>query len=181
MIPFIEFLVAQQYNIKKNTMKPSIIGLANILKLNERLFINALENITHEQAKERLTEHNNPINWLSNHILWGRYKILELLGKTEHKNPYMGLFENFRPYDEDIKLNQIEYIKEEWSKVAILINEALETVTEERLAEEAKSVTPIGISTIFGSLSFLVWHESYHLGQVAFLKKYYTTEPMKFF
>lgn len=162
-------------------MKPSIIGLANILKLNERLFINALENISHEQAKEHLSEHNNPINWLSNHILWGRYKILELLGKSDEKNPYSGLFENFRPYDKNIEFNQIDYIKEEWSKVTILISEALETVTEERLAEETKSVTPMGIPTIFGSLSFLVWHEVYHLGQVAFLKKYYTTEPMKFF
>ena len=43
-------------------MMPSIIGLANILKLNDRLFINSLENITQEQAKERLSEHNNPIN-----------------------------------------------------------------------------------------------------------------------
>ncbi|WP_072922427.1 DinB family protein [Chryseobacterium sp. OV279] len=162
-------------------MIQSITGLANILKLNDRLFINALENITNEQAKERLSEHNNPVNWLANHILWGRYEMLDLLGKAREKNPYKELFENFKPYDEDTVLNQIEYIKEEWSKVALLISDALETVTEERLAEEAKSVTPIGIPTIFGSLSFFVWHESYHLGQVALLKKHYTAEPMKFF
>ena len=162
-------------------MIPSIIGLNSILKLNDRLFINALENIIQEQAKERLSEHNNPINWLSNHIVWGRYEMLKLLGRSNEINPYTELFKNFKPYDEDIVLNQIEYIKEEWNKVGLLINDALETVTEEQLAEEPKSVTPIGVPTKFGSFSFLVWHENYHLGQLAFLKKYYTEEAMKFF
>ncbi|PWN67189.1 DinB family protein [Chryseobacterium oncorhynchi] len=162
-------------------MIPSINGLANILKLNEKLFINALENITHEHTNDRLSEHNNPVNWLTNHILWGRYEILNLLGKSNETNPYTDLFKNFKPYDEEIEFNQIEYIKEEWSKMVLLISEALETATEEQLAEEPKSVTPMGIPTKFGNLSFLVWHENYHLGQLAFLKKYYTEEAMKFF
>ena len=105
-------------------MIPSIIGLASILKLNDRLFINALENIIQEQAKERLSEHNNPINWLSNHIVWGRYEMLKLLGRSNEINPYTELFKNFKPYDEDIVLNQIEYIKEEWNKVGLLINDS---------------------------------------------------------
>ncbi|MBL1220257.1 DinB family protein [Chryseobacterium sp. L7] len=162
-------------------MIPSIIGLANILKLNDRLFINALENITHEHTLDRLSEYDNPVSWLTNHIVWGRYEILNLLGRSDEKNPYTELFKNFKPYDRDSVFNQIEYIKEEWNKIALLTHEALELVTEEKLAEEPKSVTPMGIPTKFGNLSFFVWHEGYHLGQLAFLKKHYTEEAMKFF
>lgn len=36
-----------------------------IFNLNTRLFLNALEGITEEQAKQRISDHNNPVSWLA--------------------------------------------------------------------------------------------------------------------
>ena len=79
-------------------MLQSIYHSSLIFNLNTRLFINALEGVTEEHAKERISDHNNPLNWLAVHTVWARYNICGLLGKPV-ENPYNGLFEKFKPFD----------------------------------------------------------------------------------
>ena len=150
-----------------------------IFNLNTRLFLNALEGVTEEQAKERISDHNNPLNWLAVHTVWARYNIAGLLGKPV-ENPYNGLFEGFKPFDPDYKYATLAEAKAEWQKASDLLKEALATVTDERLAAEAPFKSPAGDFTIGGTIAFLAQHESYDVGQVAFLKKYFTKEAMSY-
>jgi hypothetical protein len=147
--------------------------------MNTRLFISALKDVTEEQAKERISEHNNPLDWLATHTVWARYNIAAMLGKPA-LNPYNGLFENFKPYDASTRYATLAEAREEWGKATALLTEALATVTEEHLAAPAPFQSPIGDPTIGGTVAFLAQHESYDIGQVAFLKKYFTKEAMSY-
>lgn len=62
-------------------MKKSTQHSELMLNLNSRLFINSLENVTEEQAAARISDHNNPINWMATHTAWARFNMLALLGK----------------------------------------------------------------------------------------------------
>ena len=150
-----------------------------IFNLNTRLFLNALEGVTEEQAKERISDHNNPLNWLAVHTVWARYNIVGLLGKAVD-NPYNGLFEGFKPFDPNYKYATLAEAKAEWQKASDLLKEALAAVTDERLAADAPFKSPAGDFTIGGTIAFLAQHESYDVGQVAFLKKYLTKEAMSY-
>ncbi|MBA2249083.1 MAG: hypothetical protein H0W12_02705, partial [Chitinophagaceae bacterium] len=88
-----------------------------IFNLNERLFINALEGITEEQAKERISSHNNPVNWLAAHTVWARFNMLAILGKPA-ENPYQGVFEGFKPFDAGTNYKSLEEIKNLWHKAS---------------------------------------------------------------
>jgi len=160
-------------------MKKAIEHSALILTMNERLFLNALEGITEDQAKERLTGHNNPIIWIVTHTAWARYNMLVFLGKPT-KNPFEGKFENFKAFDAADNYPSLETVKTEWKNASKLLKDALQTVTEEHLAGESPIKNPTGNFTNAGTLAFLVQHESYDIGQMAFLKKYYTREAMKY-
>ena len=160
-------------------MTKSINQSALILNMNERLFINALEGITETQATQRLSKHNNPLIWIAAHTIWARYKMLAHLGKPS-KNPFENLFENFRPYNETDAYPTLEAVKTAWHKASALLNEALQSVTEEVIAADAPIKSPIGDFTNGGTMAFLTQHESYDIGQLAFLKKYYTSEAMKY-
>ena len=160
-------------------MTKSLSHSALILNLNERLFINSLAGVTDEQAKQRLSDHNNPLNWLATHTTWARYNMAALLGKPGN-NPYNGLFENFKPFEESMKFDSLEKIKEEWEKASILLNEGQATVTEEHLAADAPFKNPTGDSSIGGAIAFLAQHESYDIGQMALLKKFLTKEAMSY-
>ncbi len=151
----------------------------NIFNLNTRLFMNALEGVTDEQAKERISGHNNPLNWLTTHTVWARFNTCALLGKPA-KNPYEGMFENFKPFDPNHKYPTLAENKKEWNNATAILKEAMENVNDEFLAAQSPWPSPIGDNTNAGTAAFLAQHESYDIGQIAFLKKYFTKEAMKY-
>jgi hypothetical protein len=160
-------------------MKKSIYQSELMLNMNERLFLNALEGVTDDQAKERLSDHNNPFIWIATHTVWARYNMLVFLGKPA-KNPFEGKFENFKAYDATDNYPSLETVKTEWKNASKLLKEAIQKVTEEQLAAESPLKSPIGDFTNGGTFAFLAQHEGYDIGQMGFLKKYHTAEAMKY-
>ena len=160
-------------------MKNSTYQSEIILALNERLFINSLAGVTDEMARQRISDHNNPLNWLATHTAWARYNMAALLGKPGN-NLYNGMFENFKSFDESMKFDTLDKIKEEWVKATVLLKEGFASVTEEHLAADAPFKNPIGDFTIGGTIAFLAQHESYDIGQMAFLKKFLTNDAMSY-
>lgn len=163
-----------------STTISSIYHSEIIFNLNTRLFLNALEGVTEAQAKERISGHNNPLNWLAAHTVWARYNTCAMLGKPAAKNPYDGLFENFKPFDATANYGTLADAKAEWQKASELLKEALASVTEEHLAADCPLKSPIGDFTFAGTVTFLAQHESYDIGQIAYLKKYFTKEAMSY-
>ena len=160
-------------------MNKSIEHSAMILKMNSRLFMNALQGISEEQASERISGHNNPLIWIAVHTVWARYNICAMLGKPA-KNPYDGLFEDFKPFDPEHRYATLEEVKSEWKKASDNLEKALDEVSEQHLSSDAPFKSPIGDATMGGTIAFLAQHESYDIGQVAFLKKYFTKEAMSY-
>ncbi len=160
-------------------MKKSSYQSEIILNMNERLFLNALAGVTEDQAKERISGHNNPLIWIATHTVWARYNMAMLLGKPGN-NPYNGMFENFKPFEDSMNLPSLESVKTEWKKASDLLKEALSSVTEEHLAADTPFKSPIGDFTIGGTIAFLAQHESYDIGQAALLKKFFTREAMSY-
>lgn len=58
-----------------------------------------------------------------------------------------------------------------WTAVADHVSRCLEATPAEVLARPSGHTFPTGETTILGALAFLVQHESYHLGQIALLRK----------
>ncbi len=160
-------------------MKKSIYHSELILNLNERLFLNALEGVTDAQAQERISGHNNPLIWIATLNVWARYNTLMFLGKPV-QNPYQGMFENFRPYNTEDKYPSLDEVRKDWIKVSELLRAAMATVSEEQLAADSPLKSPSGDFTMGGTIAFLAQHESFDIGQLAFLKKYHTKEAMKY-
>jgi len=160
-------------------MSSSIYQTEIIFNLNDRLFINALEGVTENQAKERLSGHNNPFNWIAAHTVDARYFVLMLLGKPA-QTPYKGMFENFKPFDPGITYPALDSIRTEWNKVSGLLKDAIKSVSEEVLNAETPVKSPIGVFTNAGTIAFLAQHESYDIGQMALLKKYFTKNAMSY-
>jgi hypothetical protein len=160
-------------------MKNSAYHSELILNLNERLFLNALAGVEEEHISHRISGHNNPLVWIATHTVWARYNIAMLMGKPGN-NPYAGMFENFKAYDESMELPSLVKIKEEWQKASQHLKEAFAAITEDQLNAESPMKAPVGDETLGGTIAFLAQHESYDIGQIAFLKKYHTKEAMSY-
>lgn len=160
-------------------MKNSVYQSKIIFNMNERLFNSTLEGLTEDQATERIVGHVNPISWIASHTLWARYNTVMFLGKPAD-NPYNDLFENFKAFDSSLAYPSLEEIKSEWTKASGLLNDALDSVSEEHLAAESPIKSPIGDFTNAGTVAFLAQHESYDIGQLGLLKKYFTRQAMSY-
>ncbi|MEP7253078.1 MAG: DinB family protein [Ginsengibacter sp.] len=160
-------------------MNKSIYQSQIIFNMNDRLFSSTLDGITEEQAKERIAGHINPINWIAAHTIWARYNALMFLGKPV-ANPYNDLFENFKAYNASLTYPTVAEIKEEWKKVSGLLKDAAKTTTEDQLAGDSPIKSPIGDNTNAGTIAFLAQHESYDIGQLGLLKKFFTKEAMSY-
>ncbi len=160
-------------------MHKSIYQSQIIFNMNSRLFTNALKDVTEEQARERIKGHVNPLTWIAAHTVWARYNALMFLGATV-ENPYNSLFENFKAYDSSLEYPSLEQIKDEWKKVSGLLNNAVSSVSEEHLAADSPIKSPIGDFTNGGTIAFLAQHESYDIGQMGLLKKFFTKEAMSY-
>lgn len=160
-------------------MNKSINQLQVIFGLNDRLFLNALQGISEEQAKERIIGHVNPVNWIAAHTVWARYNALTFLGAPS-PNPYNDLFENFRAYDPSLNYPTMAEIKDKWKKASGLLKDALSSVSEEHLAQDAPIKNPSGDFTNGGTIAFFAQHESYDIGQLGLLKKFFTKEAMSY-
>ena len=161
-------------------MAKSIHQSELIFNLNSRLFHNALEGVTDEQGAVRLTDHNNSLNWLAAHTTWARYNACMILGKPAASNPYAGMFENFKPLDPNTAYPTVSETRTEWDKATALLKEVLAEVSEEHLAADCPLRSPIGDPSNAGTVAFFAQHESYDIGQIGFLKKYFTKDGMKY-
>jgi hypothetical protein len=159
--------------------KKSSYPLEIILNLNQKLFLNALKGVTDEQAKQRLSDHNNSLIWVATHIIWARYNTTKLLGKPGN-NPYPGMFENFKPFDESMKFPTLDKVKAEWKTVSDLLKEGFASATDEFMESESPFKSPIGDNSFTGAIAFLTEHESYEIGQLGLLKKLHTKEAMSY-
>lgn len=161
-------------------MAKSIYQSEIIFNLNSRLFVNTLDGVTEAQARERISDHNNNLIWLAAHTVWARYNTSMFLGNPPAKNPYDTLYANFKPYDPADTYPTLAEVKTEWQKATELLKETLASVSEEHLAADSPIKSPIGDNSNGGTTAFLAQHESYDIGQMAFLKKYFTKEAMKY-
>ena len=160
-------------------MNSSIYQSQIIFNMNDRLFLSTLQGVTEEQANERITGHVNPVIWIAAHTVWARYNVLVFLGAPA-ANPYNDLFENFKAYDASLAYPTLAEIKDEWKKVSGLLRNAMQHVTEDHLAADSPLKSPIGDSTNGGTVAFLAQHESYDIGQLGLLKKFFTKEAMSY-
>ncbi len=160
-------------------MKKSIYQSEIMLDMNTRLFHNTLAGVAEEQAKERISAHNNPFIWIAAHTVWARYNISNIMG-AHVINPYHDILGSGKPYTTEEKYPTLEEVKNEWDKATTLLKNTIASVSEEHLAAESHFKSPIGDHTNGGSVAFLTQHESYEIGQMAFLKKYITQEAMSY-
>jgi uncharacterized damage-inducible protein DinB len=149
--------------------------------MNNNLFTDCIEGLTEEQSNLRISAETNSIKWIAAHIIWARYNTSSVMGNPPANNPFTGLFENFRPTSVEDDYKTLVEIKEEWKKASDLIEDSFSKIDNDFWVKEAPiKLAFVGDDSNAGLITFLAQHESFHLGQLAILKKNITGISMKY-
>ncbi len=106
------------------------------------------------------------IAWVLGHLINYRYRMMALLG-AEKTNPLADTFTKHATDGSDYPT--MAELVSAWNTVTGELNAVTETVADEQLQSPPASA-PHREKTVMDTLSFLVWHESYHIGQLGTLR-----------
>ena len=159
-------------------MNGQVAPLNEMLKLSTRLFINALEGVDDDAARVRPTSDTNNMAFVALHVLDARAYLARFLG-LDLRHPFTGL-EEVNTIDDMADYPTVEDILSSWREVSELLHERLPALSSEDIAKESPQEFPVEDSSVLGGLAFLVLHESFHIGQLAFLRKYLGLSSMSY-
>lgn len=142
--------------------------IINAYNFNTTLFTDKVFTLTEEQADFRIEGKVNPIRWLAGHLTRARGHVLKGLG-GEKSFAYAELFG--QGFDESETYPTLEELKSEFDEITEQLISAMQHATEEQLENELGFTLPNGADKIGGSLSFWLYHEGLHLGQVSIIRK----------
>ena len=151
-------------------MDPRARPIADIFRLNTRLLHNCLDGLTEEQARARPVADANSAAFIAAHVADTRFAIAAWLG-ADVANPLAASLADARSIDEVIELPALTEIRAAWDAASAAIEARLTTLTEAELDAPAPQRFPAGEPTLLGALAFLAQHDSYHVGQLALLRK----------
>lgn len=114
---------------------------------------------------------SNHMMWVVGHLVVSRASVLKLLG-SEWSTPWDSLFARGAKPAPQNQYPGVEDICLAWNDVSNQLSASLASVPADVLANPAPKGAPSYDGKVGGLVAFLAFHETYHVGQVTYLKKW---------
>ncbi|MGH7536653.1 MAG: DinB family protein [Gemmatimonadales bacterium] len=151
-------------------MQAALDPLARILALNTDLLLNTLDGVTDDEARHRLPGGGNSLGFIAAHLADSRHFLANLIGRPL-ENPLAPALAGARRIEDVRELPPLDAIRQAWTVVSEHLALALEELSAEDLVRPVTQRFPLGDGGVLGVIAFLVQHDSYHLGQAAFVRR----------
>jgi uncharacterized damage-inducible protein DinB len=132
----------------------------------------ALEGLTHDELWKAPTDRNNAMLWIAGHVVQTRALILRLLGEAVDTGWGM-LFDRGVPAANVADANRYpsrDEIEKAMREITPRLHAKLASLDDTYLAGSPRMQLP-GTKTVADELGFFALHESYHVGQLSYIRK----------
>jgi uncharacterized damage-inducible protein DinB len=130
-----------------------------------------VEGLTDEEWLRRPEGAANHILWIVGHLCWVRSFILKQLGE-EWSKPWFAHFGRGSKLDDSAAYPTPEEARLAWDESSARLNATLESVSDDALAAPAIQGPPSADGKMSGVINFLAYHETYHIGQISYLRSW---------
>lgn len=151
-------------------MDPRVASLAAIVRLNGRLFHHCLDGLSDEAAQEQPSPQVNNAAFVAAHLVDSRHYMLALLGDTR-PNPLPAPEGGFNDIAKVTQYPTVAALRAAWDAAGQALEARLAAAGPAQLDAPEGEGWPIEEHTRYGVLTFMVQHESHHVGQLGLLRK----------
>jgi len=151
-------------------MDPQLAPLAAILDLNTDLLLNSLEGLSETEAEARLPGGGNSIKFLAAHLTDSRHFLVDRLGQPLG-NPLASYLAQARSIEDISSWPSLPALRQAWCTVSAHLASVLAGLSGADLARLNAHRFPVPDGSQLGLITFLVQHDSYHVGQAAFVRR----------
>ena len=151
-------------------MNPRVAPLADLYNLNTNLVNKTLKNLADDVAHKRVNDKGSSLHWIIGHIANSRHYVGGLFNAgTEFENSE--LYNGGTPMKEPSAYPPIAEIKKIFENVSGKFMKRLEELTDDDINKKLESKLPVKDETMLGAIAFFSLHESYHVGQLSFIRR----------
>jgi uncharacterized damage-inducible protein DinB len=146
--------------------------IATIFGFNDSFVLPALEGLTRDELWKTLTDRNNAMLWIAGHIVQTRAMILQLLGEPVDTG-WGTLFDRGAPAATIVDADRYpsrDDIEKAMRAITPRLHAKLASLDDTYLSGPARMQVP-GTKTVSDELAFFGLHESYHVGQLVYIRK----------
>jgi uncharacterized damage-inducible protein DinB len=147
----------------------AIASAAENYRFNSDFLTKMVSDIPHEQWHRHPDGQCNHIAWIMGHVIWTRKQLLRRLG-TEWSQPWLDLFARGAKCEDGAGYPSPDTLIDAWRDCSGILAGALDSASDEALAQPAKNGPPSLDGKESGIVNFLAIHETYHLGQASYLR-----------
>jgi uncharacterized damage-inducible protein DinB len=151
-------------------VRPLLAPIVLIFKLNAGLMKSALDGLVDRDLWQRPTDRNNPMLWVFGHVVATRAMILGMLGEP-FDTGWGDLFKRGAALQDAGRYPVRQEIERIHRDVVDRLKVKLAALTDADLARAAAGPALPGAKTLADQLAFFAFHESYHVGQLAYIRK----------
>ena len=151
------------------TKSTVIAPIAMTFLLNDDLALRALDGLTQEELWRAPTDRNNAMLWVAGHVVQTRAMVLGQLGEPVDTG-WGDLFERGAKVSDAKRYPERDEIERVMRDVASRLQTKLASLGNEYLAGPATMQLP-NATTMADQLAFFALHDSYHVGQMAYIRK----------
>jgi len=159
-------------------MNPRLDALAAILRLNHRLYRNALDGVDDALARRRAAG-ANPIVFVAAHVLDARFAALDLLN-APFAPPLRVLLAGMTGPDDMADRPTVAELRDGWDAVCVRLDARLAQLADADLDAPVSRRLPGSDGSLLGALTFLAQHESHHIGQLGLLRRQHGLAALRF-
>ena len=150
-------------------MTADLRPFARLFALNTDLLLNATDGLADAESTRRV-EGANSVAFLVAHLTDMRHYLAAVAGHPD-TNPLAELLAAARSEADVPAWPPLETLRGHWVAAGGHLAAVLPALADEQLAARLERPLPGGDPTLLGGIAFAVQHESYHLGQIAMLRR----------
>lgn len=144
--------------------------IKGMFKTNTGIFDKAIAGVPKERWLTQPNDECNHLTWVAGHVVVHRALAAEMLG-AKWSAPWRKLFSRGAKLVSADQYPGAEELLRAWSEVSEKLWASLSNATEEDLAKPAPEGVPTLDGKLGGFVAFLCLHESFHVGQLSYIKK----------
>jgi hypothetical protein len=145
--------------------------LAASFSISQQIILGNVMDINHEESLKQPQLDGNCLNWIAGHILASRASILEMLGEKpflseQEEKPYRRGSGPLKPGDECVEFDKLRAGLMQAGGIIVSKLKSLDDDFVEAEIDPKEVPIPTEEPTRNGLLTFLLYHEAYHVGQL---------------
>lgn len=152
-------------------MTKTLEALGKRLRFNGNLLQLATDGFGDTQWGARPEAGANSAHWVLGHVTWARLGMLRMAGEAVEEESWEAAFGRGAKPDDGSGYPPVEELVERFGTAGERLYEVLSQMDEEKAQSAVPFELPDGSKTVEDGLHFLYFHETYHLGQIGYIRR----------